>query len=172
MQPYTLFLKNTFLFKNISEPNIDCLIKALKIEVKSFSKGSIIYSPEDFERKLGFVIDGECLVCRLTGKGNIVPLNTIPHHGAFGVVSVFSKRDEFPTTIKSKTKSTVLFFTKEDILCLVANNPQISINIIEFLNNKIEFLNDKLASFSGGSVEEKLAGYILELQNKYFVVQK
>ena len=39
-------------------------------------------------------------------------------------------------------------------------------NIIEFLTEKINFLNDKIAAFSGGSVEEKLASHILLLSKK------
>jgi CRP-like cAMP-binding protein len=48
----------------------------------------------------------------------------------------------------------------------VQKSPTVAMNIIEFFARKVGFLNDKIASFSGGSVEEKLAGYILEQQRK------
>ena len=41
------------------------------------------------------------------------------------------------------------------------------LNIIKFLAKKINFLNDKIAAFSGGKIEEKLAKYLLGLKKKY-----
>ena len=44
---------------------------------------------------------------------------------------------------------------------LAKRYPTVSLNIINFLVGRISFLNDKIATFSGSTVEEKLASYIL-----------
>ena len=166
MPEYTPFLSDTFLFKNIPLDEINCLIKNLEIEEKVFAKGSVIYSPDEFQRKIGFVTSGACTVCRSHGTGNTIPLNSIKKYDSFGIVSVFTQRDEFPTTIISDGECSILFFNESDLYSLVKTSSQVSINLIEYLTKKIVFLNDKIASFSGGCIEEKLAGYILELYRK------
>ena len=165
MTDYSSFLKNTFLFKGMEESDVSALLKRVATEERTYQRGEVIFSPEDFERRLGFVLRGECAVGRQSG-GSFVPLNVIGVGGSFGILSVFSVRDEFPTLIKAKNACTVLFFSQDAARELAMASPTVSMNVIEFLARKISFLNDKIASFSGGSVEEKLAGYILELMRK------
>ena len=165
MFTYSTFLKNTFLFKGIDESEISSLLDSVDFEESAYHKGDMIFSPDDFERKLGFVLDGECIVGRNSG-GTFVPLNILKKGNSFGILTVFSADDEFPTLIKAKNSCTVLFFSAEATRELVAKNAKVSMNVIEFLAKKISFLNRKIAAFSGGSVEEKLAGHILELKRK------
>jgi CRP-like cAMP-binding protein len=166
MPAYSSFLKKTFLFKGIDEDTIDSILKSVNIEEKSYQRADVIYSPDDFEKKIGFVYRGECTVSRQSG-GALVPLNVIKECDSFGIVTVFSDRDDFPTLVKAKVPSTIVFFSDEDIHSLVRLDSRIAINVIEFLTAKINFMNDKVAAFSGGSVEEKLASYLLGLKRKY-----
>lgn len=166
MSLYSSFLKKTFLFKGIDEDDIDRLIKNARIEEISYQRADVIYSPEDFEKKIGFVYRGECTVGRQSG-GAIVPLNTVKEGESFGIVAVFSDRDEFPTLVTAKAPSTVIFFSADDVHKLVRLDSRIALNVIEFLTAKINFMNDKVAAFSGGCVEEKLASYLLGLKRKY-----
>ena len=163
---YSSFLKNTFLFNKVDQEAIDRLLDSAECEEKSYLRGEVIYSPEDFERKIGFVCKGECLVVRRS-NGNNVPLNTVKEADSFGIVTVFSSRERFPTLIIAKTACTVLFFSADTLKQLIGANAQISLNVIEFLTEKIDFLNDKVAAFSGGSIEEKLISYLLGLKNKH-----
>ena len=165
MSTYSSFLKNTFLFNGMEETDISSLLACISPEEITYQKGDVIFSPDGFERKLGFVLRGECVVGRHTG-GSFVPLNTLKKGNSFGILTVFSAYDEFPTLIKAKNSCTVLFFSADSTRELVEKNPIVSMNVIEFLAKKISFLNQKVAAFSGGSVEEKLAGYILELKRK------
>lgn len=166
MSLYSSFLEKTFLFIGICADDVEQLIKNASIEEKSFSRGEVIYSPDDFEKKIGFVYSGECVVSR-ESQGTIVPLNSVTEFDSFGIVAVFSERNEFPTIVKAKTNCTVLFFTADDILRLIDLDSRISLNVIRFLTDKINFLNDKVAAFSAGSVEGKLASYILGLSKKH-----
>ena len=165
MQNYASLLKNTFLFKGIKENDITALLADISIEECEYQRGELIYSPDEFEHKLGIVIDGECLVGRQS-SGSFVPLNTIGKYGSFGILAVFSVRDEFPTLVKAKGACSICFFSADSVRTLIKRNPTVAMNIIEFFAKKVGFLNDKIASFSGSSIEEKLAGYIIELQRK------
>lgn len=160
------FFEKTFLFKNVGSDITNEILKSIKIVERNYSRGDTIYSPEDFERKLGFIFKGECTVGRPVG-GSVIPLNVAGKYDSFGILSCFSERDEFPTVITAKSACTVMFIYADQLRILMDKSSRISINIIEFLTRKINFLNDKIAAFSGSSIEEKLAGYILELHKKH-----
>lgn len=165
MSAYSSFLKNTFLFKGVTEEEISDLLRDIVLEEKNYSKGETIICPDGFERKLGIVLKGECLVAR-HASGGFVPLNTIKASESFGILTVFSPREDFPTMVTAKKSVSVLFFSENEVRHLIESSPKVSMNIIEFFARKVSFLNDKIASFSGGSIEEKLAGYILEQQKR------
>ena len=162
---YTNFLHRTFLFKEIDDDTIRKLIEGICIEERHYQKGEIVYSPEKFENKIGFILEGKCVISRQTQNGPI-PLNSITIGDAFAITTVFSERDEFPTIVTANSNSAVIFISQNDIFHLISNDVRISLNVIKFLSKKIDFLNDKIAAFSAGTVEEKLVNYILILAKK------
>ena len=166
MITHVSFFENTFLFNDVENKKIEKLLESASLNVESYQKGDVIFSPSSFERKIGFVSKGECMVYRQTNTG-LVPLNAAKMYDSFGIISVFSSRGDFPTYVKANNACTVIFMDSEDLKELVKKCPQVSLNVINFLANKIDFLNDKIAAFSAGSIEEKLINHIISLQKKF-----
>ena len=154
-------LSSLFLFKNVEKTRIDELTDSLTLEIKTFSAGEMIYSPDEFKSKMGFVLDGSCVVERQRTDGVSIPLNQLSAGDAFGVISVFSDSGEFPTFIKAKKEATILFFDKSDVFYLVKNEPEIALNIIGFLGDRIAFLNNKISTFSADNTEQKVAKFLI-----------
>lgn len=165
MSVYSDFFEKTFLFKGIIREKIDVLLDSISLEEKSYPKGSVIYSPDIFDRKIGFIFHGECSVGRYS-NGSVIPLNVSKTYDSFGILTCFYPKDEFPTVITAKTAASVLFMDHDDLRSLVIQSSEISLNIIEFMARKINFLNEKIAAFSGGSIEEKLANHLISLAKK------
>lgn len=157
----TNFWKNTFIFSNASEDEIESLLQIITVEKKEYACGEIIYSPESFEKKVGFVITGECVVERMRNEGENLPLNTLKFGDSFGIMTLFSYEEHFPTLVRSKKPSEIAFITKNDVLKLIEKSSLISINIINFMSGRISFLNDKISTFSSDTVEQKFANYLL-----------
>ena len=155
------FLSELFLFNKLTESEVKTLLSDIEVEVFEFQQGETIYSPEDFKTKVGFIISGECSVEKEKHDGTNIPLNTLRKGDSFGILAVFSENERFPTVIKAKKHSEVVFFDKDTICFLIKKYPEISMSIITFMSDKIEFLNKKIATFSADSVEEKFAFYIL-----------
>ena len=160
------FWCETFLFKDVAREDVEALLQEIPIEKNRYQKGEIIYSPEDFEKRIGFVLSGKCRISRHTSNGTI-PLNLLTKGDSFAITTIFSNREIFPTSATAINDSAVLFIAKNDIFQLISKSNQVSFNIMKFLTERIEFLNDKIAAFSSGSVEEKLANYILSLARKH-----
>ena len=153
-------LRDTFLFRNITDDEFASALTAISLRTESYPKGAVIYSPESFGRGIGFVLNGECEVRHAQDNGADVSINTLLPGDSFGIVSVFSAEDEFPTTIVASRAAKVLYISKDDVYKLVELYPAISKSIIVFFACKIGFLNKKIATFSSSSVEQKMARHI------------
>ena len=141
------------------------MIEALTPEVFDYRRGELVFSEECGTKRVGFVLSGECEVRRTRADDTAVILNTLRQNDSFGILSVFSDKD-FPTSIFARKSSAVLFFEKQDVLCITQKYPKASLNLINFLTEKLVFLNRKIATYSEGSVEEKLSSFLLSEYKK------
>jgi CRP-like cAMP-binding protein len=159
-------LSSLFLFNSVSDYELEQICGEITPEIKKFKHGEKIYSPYEFEKKLGFVLSGECSVERIKQKGSNVPLNLLCTGDSFGIMAVLSKAEEFPTVVIAKKESKILFISETDALHLMNSYSTVAMNVINFLAKKIEFLNKKVATFSSDTVEEKLASLLLLRANE------
>ena len=155
-------LKNLFLFEGLDDSKLLEIEKSLSYSIVEYSSGEDIYSPSEFKQEIGFILDGECVVER-TKKDGRMPLNTLKKYASFGVLAAFSCDEVFPTSVRAKKNSHVLFISKDEIVLLIQNYPQISMNLINFMSERISFLNNKIATFSSDNVEQKLSNHLLNL---------
>ncbi len=157
------WIEKAFLFKDIDCAETHRLLSTVNVEHRDYLKGESIFLPNDFDKRIGFIVSGECQIVKIRNNSEGIPLNTLSVGDAFGVIAVFTGCEEFPTKIFALRDSKIAFLNKNDVLNLMNNSLQISINIINFLADRICFLNNKITSFSGDNVEQKIALYILDL---------
>jgi len=155
------FLRTTFIFSSVKEDRLEALISSVNIECLSYQGGEIIYSPSEFDKKVGFVFSGECTVERERPDGAAIPLNVLHTGDTFGILAAFSCEERFPTSVRAKRASQIIFITKEDLVKLIKSEPEIALNIVSFMSGRISFLNEKIATFSVSGVEKKLASLLL-----------
>ena len=154
------FYSKLFIFYGLTNFEIESCISLTAPFFREFSRGEIIYSKESDEKMIGFVFSGKCEVYRGT-EGKVVSLNILDSGCSFGIASLFSEDNSFPTRVRAISKCSVMFMTRGDIFKLIEYNYKISFNIMRFLTDRICFLNNKIATFSSQNVEKKLANYIL-----------
>lgn len=155
------FIRGLFLFKGVGSDEIERMVGNYSFSVTEFAKGEVIYSPDSFQKKIGFVVSGECRVERLREEGSPVFLNTLHRFDSFGIMAALSPKSEFPTRIIASKSASVLFLDGEDLVAMIKEHSEISLNVISFLTSRIKFLNKKIATFSGKSTAQKLASYLL-----------
>lgn len=155
------FCETLFLFADLEKRTLQQLLDASVCETATFTRRQTIFAPCDYEKKIGFILRGECEVLHRRRNGESVRLNTLREGDSFGILTLFSEKTRYPTEIIAKKQTIVLFFSKEDVQHMMRSCPQISTNIIRFLSDRVDFLNQKVATLSGGSVEEKLAQFLL-----------
>ena len=154
------FISDSFLFRELNCDKITDIINSISYSISDFKRGDVIFSPLEFEKKIGFVLDGECEVIQSHSETS-VRLRTLTRQDTFGIIAIFSQNSEYPTTIVARRAARVLFIEKDVLLSLVRSYPQIALNVITFLAERVGFLNSKISTFSAGTVEAKLASYLL-----------
>lgn len=158
-------LLSSFLFNEFYPQEAEKIIDGLDVNEKTYAKGDVIFSPDNFGKKVGFVISGECYISR-PSTGQQTPINIVKSGDPFGITTVFSDNPHFSTLITAKTVCSVFFIKSKDLLAIMDSNHAIALNTIKFLTHRIEFLNERIATFSSSTVEEKLISYILSLQKR------
>ena len=155
------FLTDTFLFSNLSEEEIHSLPIEIEIENVLCEKGRHMDIALSEEKKIAFVLTGECDVMH-----ERLVLNTLKKGDSFGILSIFSN-EPYPTTIIAKKQSHILFLKKDTLLALIECSPKIAMNVISFLSGRLTFLNRKVATLGGASVEDKCRSYLKDQYHKH-----
>ncbi|MBO5945180.1 MAG: Crp/Fnr family transcriptional regulator, partial [Clostridia bacterium] len=165
MKITTDVLKNLFLFEGLENTVLSKIEKELEWTVRAYPAGQDIYSPEEFKHEIGFVLDGECAVERIKNEGRM-QLNILKKYASFGVLAAFLCDEEFPTAVRAKKASVILFITRDQLQALIKSCPEISLKIINFMGERISFLNKKIATFSSDNVEQKISYHLVNLSNQ------
>lgn len=157
----TEILSKSFLFKGLDSKTLSGIIEANQPKINNYKRNDLIYPNQNPEEAVGFIIQGKCEIRKPRTDSGKTVINILSPGDSFGILSVFSD-DDFPTEVYATVNSTVVFFSKEQIINFANNYSQISTSIITFLAERVNFLNRKIATFSAKNVESKLASFILD----------
>ncbi len=149
-------IAESFLFRNVSPTVLK--IAAERCVERRFAKGEEIACLGEF---LCLIRSGSVLVSG-AGKDSALVLNILQAGECFGVASLFGSRVGV-TAVTACEKSRLLLFSQKTVEELMQADFTFARNYISFLTDRIGFLNRKIAAFTAGTAEKKLAGYILSL---------
>ena len=158
----TKLVHGLFLFNGVARERAEELLNRISGESVEYSRGDIIFAPEEFEKKIGFILSGGCEVVRRRSDGASVPLNKLGALDSFGILALFAEGERFPTYVIATKTTRVLFFTRDEVVSLISAEPAISMNVIRFLADRVSFLNKKIATLANNSADEKLSAFLLE----------
>ena len=160
------FIKDLFPFRGIEPKIIEDSFAKVKYSIEDFSKNELIFTPDSYSKRIGFILSGECRVEKPFGNGAGMPLNTHKVGASFGILSLFNPEAEFPTSVRATKPSRILFIDGDDMISLIRSNPVIAMNFISFLAGKVSFLNKKVSAFSEKTTLGKVAAYLINEAKK------
>lgn len=152
-------IAESFLFRNVSPDVLQTA--ADRCAVRDFAKGE----------EIGCLGESLCLICsgsvlvRGAGKDSTLVLNRLQAGECFGVASLFGSHVGV-TAVTACEKSRLLLFSQKTVEELMQADFAFARNYICFLTDRIGFLNRKIAAFTAGTAEKKLANYLLSLPAK------
>ncbi|EQB89299.1 CRP-like cAMP-binding protein [Clostridium punense] len=162
-------LKKCILFKGLNEDEIETLINSTKFYLHDNClncvncKTCILALEGDDCTSIGIVIQGTVEIQKHYPNGKIVSLSSLTEGNIFGEAIVFSSHHKYPATIVTMRNSRIMHISREDIIHMCSENPQVLKNFMELLSSKILNLNKKVTELSLETLRQKIIFYLLQL---------
>lgn len=126
-----------------------------------FGSGDILCSSDTAPVRVGVLLSGEAEIYT-QGTQMRTLLKTAKPGEVFGIANLYATDDAFPTIIRAKGAVRVLFFSAAAFRCFIETDEKLLRFYLRFLSKKIVYLNRKIATFTAGSAEHRLALFLLE----------
>ncbi len=152
------------LFEGADEENLFNAVSEGAV-VRTFSTGEAIESNVENATNLVIILQGKARVFSMDESREVL-LRTLEKGDVFGVAELFCGGDESISRVEAKGRCEALFIPEAIIGHLLENDKVIMYNYLNFLCQRIRFLNQRIACFTAGSAERRLALYLNSLANK------
>lgn len=126
----------------------------------SVPKETVLYSPENTEKCVGVLLEGEARV-----EKDYLTVSVLKPGGQFGAVTLYNTAERFVNTVVAKTACKVVFLQKDGIDRLLENDSTFAKSYIGYLSKRIYFLNEKIEAYTAPNGEEKLLHYLKSISN-------
>ena len=152
-------LNSFVILKSADREKISSFIPENSVTEHSFAAGSEIISPDMTDIPVGFLLEGSATVGS-TDDGKRVLIRTVGAGAVFGVATLYSADQPFPTKISAKTPCKILFIPRVAMKALIENDSGANKEFLAFLSNRIVYLNKKINAFTAGSAERRLSLFL------------
>lgn len=129
------------------------------MNIRSYSAGEEIVPHEKYEKNLVIILEGIASVFSLDTERSVL-LRTLTRGDIFGVAELFGDGDISISRVEAKNKCKVLFLPESKMRQLLEEDKRIMYNYLDFLCCRIRFLNRRIACFTAGTAERRLAFYL------------
>lgn len=158
----------TKLFIGVSRKNLSSLLEAQEKTTVIYKRGDVIYSPDNYENSLGFIIRGSVNVIKPSSG---VIISNLTKGDIFGAVTLYSQKGYYVNKLVATTETKVLFIDRATVNVLMIQDQALAVNFISYLSDRIYYLNSRIDSFTGGSAESRLASYLIVSFGGYKTLQ-
>jgi CRP/FNR family transcriptional regulator len=159
-QEYEKILKHVPLFFGLNSLDLE-RVSRLVIRRK-FKKGQTIISEGQALEGFYIVIAGQIKVYKLSSGGKEQILHIITAGDTFAEVSAFTSRHS-PANAQALTDSEVFFMFTNDLIRLIRDNPQLSLNMLASMSRYLRHMVAIIDELSLKDVPARLAKYLLDL---------
>ncbi len=154
-------LTKCLLFRGVERERIEALDKTGEVRFTRYAAGEKIPLTVESERALVVLTHGTALAYSRDAERSVI-LRSITPYTAFGVSILFSE-EEPVSLIRAKTSVEAFAIPASLVEGLIGESAVFRRNYIAFLSGRIRFLNRRIACYTAGSAERRLALYLLSL---------
>ena len=158
---YIEYISNHPIFRNIESETISKHFSNESFTQNSYSPSTVIIHPNESNTNIYIVIKGTVEI-QCPKAGHRVLLKTSGVGTIFGLANLYAPNETFPTLVSAKTYCEVLVIDHKIFKGMLESEPQIMSNFLVFLSKKVIYLNKKIASYTVGNNEKKLAYFLFE----------
>lgn len=153
-------LRQIPLFKNLTEKDLKILEENIKIEEKTYEKGSYIFNQGDIKGDLYFLIEGSILVAKFDSNGKRSIIQNFNNKGIFGEVYAYLNEPfDFSALVQKKSKILVIKEFRNLINEFMPKS--FLINYINLISKKCLILSQKNQITNQFTLRQKIANFLL-----------
>lgn len=153
-------LSITPIFKGLSEEDLQ-KIASIAVET-SLPKNRMVFFEGDEGNGFYTVCTGRVKIFKNSVEGKEQILHIFESGEPFGEVAVFSGKS-YPANAETLTATTLLFFSREGFIDLIAKHPSLSLNMLGLLTQRLKRFAVQIENLSLKEVPARLAHYLLYL---------
>ncbi len=160
-------IMRTELFRGTAQGSLQRIFNVSGYELELYHKDDVVYSPTDFKRSLGIILEGQLRVTKENAEGREIVMSTLHKGSMFGAAALFNGEHEYQTRITAIEDCRIIFFSQKIIMRLIEREPKIAENYIRYLSERIVFLNKKIYFLTSGTAEQRLSSFLLNNLSEY-----
>ena len=149
------------IFKGIDASIISKYLSEDNVFLKTYSTSSIIISPQDKVLPIYIIVSGTVEITCPAADHKVL-LKTSGIGSIFGVANLYIDGEGFPSIVSAKTDVEVLIINRDTFKNMLKSETDIMNNYLVFISKKVIYLNKKIASYTVGNNEKKLAYFLYE----------
>ena len=153
--------KNKFL-----ECKIFTSLTEERSRIRKYGKGTIIHFQGDEYHSLLVVVDGLVSAEIHDPQGKKIKLETFSPVSPIAPGILFATDNTLPVTITAESDVKILSVSKQDILTILQKDTACLEGYLSLTGDKIVLLAEKIRLFKFNSIQQKIAGYLLNLSKK------
>ncbi len=159
-------LSKSELFNGLNSREIDLLLSNFNLNKKKYSRDDVIIIQGETYSDLFVVMKGNVSSEISDPSGKRVKLEIFTEASIIAPGIIFAVDNTLPVTVTAETDCQILSFSKEEIVSILRENSNCMTNYLTLLGNKINILAEKIRLFQFSSIQQKIAGYLLNLYKK------
>lgn len=157
---YEQIIRRVPLFSGLNPMDLERVSRL--VVRRKFRKGQLIISEGQELEGFYIVISGQVKVYKLASDGKQQILHLVAPGGTFAEVAAFTKGFS-PANASAIIDSEVFFLFKNDLVKLIRDNPQISLNMLASMSQYLRHMVAVIEELALKDVSARLAKYLLDL---------
>lgn len=159
-------LKDTLLFQNLNDTEIQRILYCSHAETLTFPKGQTIIFPDDKPAVLYLILEGTVILEQYNYMGKPMNIEYRSAGSLFGETDVFLDKDSFGYTVRTESPCRILtadrsfFFRTCEKNC--EHHSQAIFNMLHIFAMDNHQKQERLDLLTCGELEQRLARYLLE----------
>lgn len=134
-----------------------------KTAIRLVWKGEVLVNEGDPCTGIGLIMEGQLAMQKYSSTGDFATIELLGPGDIFGEYLIFGSRKNYTVTIEAVTNSKIIFVTREMLMSILAQSPDVMNNFLTILSDRIQTQNRRISLLSQKSLRQKIANYLLEL---------
>jgi CRP-like cAMP-binding protein len=134
-----------------------------KTTIRLVWKGEVLFNEGDPCTGIGLIMEGQLAMQKYSSSGDFATIELLGPGEIFGEYLIFGTRKTYTVTVEAVTNSKVILITREMLLSILAQSPEVMNNFLTILSDRIQAQNRRISLLSQKSLRQKIANYLLEL---------